>query len=155
MSDKIIIYTDQDELVNLTITLEKDTLWLNLNQIAELFQRDKSVISKHLKNIFEEEELVQEATVANFATVQTEGKRDVERLIEHYNLDAILSVGYRVNSKQGTKFRIWATLGDQVLITHEEHDLDGETYGNILCYLVAEDRNTGTSVSGESVKEEL
>ena len=77
--------------------------------MAELFQRDKSTISRHVKNIFSEGELQRESTVANFATVQTEGDRQVERTIDYYNLDVIISVGYRVKSKRGTQFRIWAT----------------------------------------------
>ena len=85
------------------------TLWLSLNQIATLFERDKSLISRHLKSIYKEGELIREATVAKNATVQSEGNREVERTIEYYNLDAILSTGYRVNSKRGTQFRQWAT----------------------------------------------
>ena len=85
---------------------KKDTVWLSLDQMATLFNRDKSTISKHIKNIFEEGELVHEATVANFATVQQEGDRQVERSIEYYNLDVIISVGYRVKSLRGTQFRI-------------------------------------------------
>lgn len=84
-------------------------MWLSIDQMAELFQRDKSTISRHIKNIYSEEELVQEATVAYFATVQNEGNRQVERSICYYNLDVIISVGYRVKSKRGTQFRIWAT----------------------------------------------
>lgn len=80
-----------------------------MNQIAKLFNRDKSVSSKYLKDIFKTKELNKSTTVAKFATVQHEGNRNIMRNIEHYNLDAILSVGYRVNSKQGTQFRIWAT----------------------------------------------
>lgn len=76
--------------------------------MAELFQRDKSTISRHIKNIFQEGELVQSSTVAKFATVQTEGTRTVERNIDYYNLDVIISVGYRVKSLRGTQFRIWA-----------------------------------------------
>ncbi len=91
------------------VKLEKETVWLSLNQMAELFGRDKSVISRHLNNIFKSKELKRSSTVAFFATVQTEGRRLIERNIEHFNLDAIISVGYRVNSKQGTQFRIWAT----------------------------------------------
>ena len=90
-------------------TFDGDTVWLSIDQMAELFQRDKSTISRHIKNIYSEEELVQEATVAYFATVQNEGNRQVERSICYYNLDVIISVGYRVKSKRGTQFRIWAT----------------------------------------------
>lgn len=91
------------------VNLNEDTVWLSLNQMSELFQRDKSVISRHIKNIYGTEELYREATVAFFATVQNENKRQVKREIEYFNLDVIISVGYRVNSKRGTQFRIWAT----------------------------------------------
>ena len=92
------------------VRLEHESIWLNLNQIATLFERDKSVISRHLHNIYATDGTWGgQATVAFFATVQNEGGRIVERQVEYYNLDAILSVGYRVNSKRGTQFRIWAT----------------------------------------------
>jgi prophage maintenance system killer protein len=84
-------------------------VWLTLNQMADLFGRDKSVVSRHLRNIFVTNELSRKATVAKNATVQIEGDREVTRTVEYYNLDAIISVGYRVNSKRGTQFRIWAT----------------------------------------------
>jgi len=84
-------------------------VWLTLDQMAELFERDKSTISRHIKNVFDEGELEQWATVAKFATVQTEGTRQVERQIEYYSLDVIISVGYRVKSLRGTQFRQWAT----------------------------------------------
>ena len=105
----IIIYTTEDGLSKIKTTFDGDTVWLSIDQMAELFQRDKSTISRHIKNIYSEEELVQEATVAYFATVQNEGNRQVERSICYYNLDVIISVGYRVKSKRGTQFRIWAT----------------------------------------------
>ncbi|MEL7564282.1 MAG: RhuM family protein [Dehalobacterium sp.] len=89
--------------------MENETVWLSLNQMAELFQRDKSVISKHIKNVFDEGELSKDLTVANFATVQREGIREVAREIVYYNLDVIISVGYRVKSHRGTQFRMWAT----------------------------------------------
>ena len=104
----IIMYTTEDGLTKIETTFEEDTVWLSLEQMAELFQRDKSTISRHIKNIFEEGELSQAATVAKFATVQTEGTRTVERNIDYYNLDVIISVGYRVKSHRGTQFRIWA-----------------------------------------------
>ena len=109
MNNSILIYTTPDGKKKLEVNLKDETLWLSLDQIAELFQRNKSTISRHIKNIFEEGELNQEATVAKFATVQKEGDRKVERNIDYYNLDMIISVGYRVNSLQGTHFRIWAT----------------------------------------------
>ncbi len=106
---EILIYQSEAGSTKVDVRIEDETLWLNLNQLASLFQRDKSVISRHLKNIFEEGELNPDSTVANFATVQQEGKRKVLRELEYYNLDAIISVGYRVKSHVATKFRIWAT----------------------------------------------
>ena len=106
---ELVLYTSADGTVRLDIQLEQETVWLSLNQLAELFGRDKSVISRHLRNIYQEGELERQATVAKNATVQSEAGRSVLRDIEYYNLDAIISVGYRVNSKRGTEFRIWAT----------------------------------------------
>lgn len=105
----IELYKSSNGETQIEVKFEKDSVWLSLNQIAELFGRDKSVISRHLKNIYDEVELDFNSTVAKNATVQKEGKRRITRDIEYYNLDAIISVGYRVNSKQGTQFRIWAT----------------------------------------------
>ena len=103
------IFQVKNSAITVEVKLENETIWLNLNQIATLFERDKSVISRHFKNIFNEEELDINSTVAKNATVQNESGRLVTREIEYYNLDAIISVGYRVNSKRGTQFRIWAT----------------------------------------------
>ena len=105
---EIIIYQTEDGLTRINVNMQNETVWLSLDQMAELFQRDKSTIARHIKNIYTEGELVREATVANFATVQNEGERQVERNIEYYNLDVIISVGYRVKSLRGTQFRIWA-----------------------------------------------
>lgn len=105
----IILYQTEDGRTRVDVRFKGETAWLSLNQMAELFQRDKSVISKHIKNTFAEGELRAEATVAKFATVQTEGERTVSRDIEFYNLDVIISVGYRVKSHRGTQFRLWAT----------------------------------------------
>ncbi|TAH42486.1 MAG: Fic/DOC family protein [Betaproteobacteria bacterium] len=91
------------------VRLERDNVWLSLPQLATLFGRDKSVISRHIRNVFAEAELERAATVANFATVQNEGGRAVERQQEHFNLDLIISVGYRVKSREGIRFRQWAT----------------------------------------------
>ncbi len=114
---EIVVYTGPDGTASLEVRLEADTVWLNLSQMARLFGRDKSVVSRHLRNVFATKELDRPSTVAFFATVQREGGHSVERAIEHFNLDAILSVGYRVNSKRGTQFRIWATrvLHDHLL----------------------------------------
>lgn len=108
-NSEIILYQAEDGTTKIDVRLENDTVWLTLNQIAELFQRDKSVISRHIQNIFAEGELSQNSTVANYATVQTENKRSVSRKLDYYNLDVIISVGYRVKSNRGTQFRIWAT----------------------------------------------
>lgn len=108
MSNNIIIYQTDDGQTKIDVAMENDTVWLSLDQMAELFQRDKSTISRHIKNIFEEAELDKNSTVANFATVQYEGEREVSRDITFYNLDVIISVGYRVKSLRGTQFRIWA-----------------------------------------------
>lgn len=106
---EILIYQTEDGLTKIDVNMQNETVWLSLDQMANLFQRDKSTISRHIKNIFDEGELVREATVAKFATVQNEGDRQVERAIEYYNLDVIISVGYRVKSQRGVQFRIWAT----------------------------------------------
>ena len=104
----LIMYTTEDGMTKIQATFDNDTVWLSIDQMAELFQRNKSTISRHIKNIFEEGELSENRTVAKFATVQNEGIREVERDIEYYNLDVIISVGYRVKSLRGTQFRIWA-----------------------------------------------
>lgn len=134
MGSEIIIYQTEDGLTKIDVKLEEETVWLSLEQMADLFQRDKSTISRHIKNIFEEGELVRESTVAKFATVQNEGNRQVERAIEYYNLDVIISVGYRVKSIQGTKFRQWATERLKEYITKgftmDDERLKGNAGGN-------------------------
>jgi len=109
MQNKIQIYQTPEWEIKVNIDLEKETIWLNLNQIAQLFGRDKSTISRHIKNIFKSWELSPDQTVAIFATVQNEGFKQVKRNIEYYNLDMIISIWYRVDSKQATQFRTWAT----------------------------------------------
>ena len=104
---EIILY-QPNETVSLEVRLDEETVWLTLNQMSILFGRDKSVISRHIATIFKEEELEREATVAKNATVQNENGRTVLRTIEYYNLDVIISVGYRVKSQRGTRFRQWA-----------------------------------------------
>ena len=106
---ELIIYQTEDGLTKIDVRMENETVWLSLEQMAELFQRDKSTISRHIKNVFQEGELTEDATVANFATVQSEGDRQVTRNITYFNLDVIISVGYRVKSLRGTQFRIWAS----------------------------------------------
>ena len=105
----IIIYTTNDGKTKIDVKLEEDTLWLTQSQMCELYQTSKSNISEHIKNIFEEGELSREATVRKFRTVQIEGARKVERIVEHYNLDMIIALGYRIRSIIATRFRQWAT----------------------------------------------
>ncbi|MCD4845995.1 MAG: virulence RhuM family protein [Methanosarcinales archaeon] len=102
-------YTGKDGKVNIEVFLKDETIWLTQKAIGKLFGKSKATISEHLKKIFTEGELQMDSTVRNFRTVQTEGSRQVERDLEFYNLDAVISVGYRVNSYQATQFRIWAT----------------------------------------------
>lgn len=106
---QFLLYQTPDGDSQIEVKLQDDTVWLSLDQMAELFQRNKSTISRHIKNVLEDRELQEEATIANFATVQNEGTRKVERVIAYYNLDMIISVGYRVHSYRGVQFRIWAT----------------------------------------------
>ncbi len=105
----VVIFKTEDGKISIDARFSEETVWLSLEQLTALFERDKSTISRHIKNIFEEGELSESATVAKFATVQNEGDRRVERQIEFYNLDVIISIGYRVKSLRGTQFRIWAT----------------------------------------------
>lgn len=98
MNGDLLLYQTEDGQARLEVRLDGETVWLSLNQLAELFQRDKSVISRHIRNIFDEGELSRLSTVADFATVQFEGDREVKRDVEYYNLDVIISVGYRVKS---------------------------------------------------------
>ena len=106
---QVILYQTPDGESKIEVRLENDTVWLSADQMAELFQRNKSTISRHVKNVLEDGELEEASTVAFFATVQNEGDRKVERKIAFYNLDMIISVGYRVHSHRGVQFRIWAT----------------------------------------------
>ncbi len=108
-NNSIIIYEASKGDVRIDVRLENETIWLTLNQIADLFGVDKSGVSRHIKNIYKEAELKEKSTVAKIATVQKEGRRIVERDVEFYNLDMIISVGYRVNSQRATQFRVWAT----------------------------------------------
>ena len=104
----IVLFKTSDETVNLPVSIQDETVWLNKEQIGELFQRERTVISKHIKNIYKENELEEKATCAKFAQVQEEGNRVITRFSEYYNLDVIISVGYRVKSKRGVEFRKWA-----------------------------------------------
>lgn len=107
-NNKILIYSTPEGNTNVSVTVENDTVWLSQQQMAELFGTQKAAISKHISNIYMSGELQKEATVSKMETVKREGYRNVTRKIEYYNLDMIISVGYRVNSIRGTQFRIWA-----------------------------------------------
>jgi hypothetical protein len=118
---EMVIYISPDGTANIDVRLEAETLWLTQNQLEELFSTDRTSLVKHIKNILNTGELVEATTCAKFAQVRLEGKRTVSRDIRYYNLDMILSVGYRVNSKRGTQFRMWA---NRVL---KEHLVQGYT----------------------------
>ena len=127
----IIIYQTEDGLTKIDVNIQGETVWLSLDLMAELFQRDKSTISRHIKNIFSEGELSPETVVANFATTATDGKT---YQVDYYNLDVIISVGYRVKSVRGTQFRIWATqrLREYLIkgFTMDDERLKGNGGGN-------------------------
>ena len=106
---EILLYNNDGEKEFVSVVFRDETFWLSQKAMAELFDVNVPAISKHLQNIYEEEELTREATVSKMETVQEEGSRRVCRTLEHYNLDAIIAVGYRVNSKKATRFRQWAT----------------------------------------------
>ena len=105
-TSEMIIYQTEDGLTKVNVTFDADTVWLSLDQMAELFQRDKSVVSRHIRNIFSEGELIRDSVVAKNATTAADGKK---YQVEYYNLDVIISVGYRVKSQRGVQFRIWAS----------------------------------------------
>lgn len=109
MNSEILIYQNQDGTIKIDVRLEDETVWLTQDQMANLFGKGRSTVAEHIINVFEEGELEQNRTCRKFRQVRMEGNRQVEREIDHYNLDVIISVGYRVKSQQGTQFRIWAT----------------------------------------------
>jgi hypothetical protein len=104
----LVIYQTQDGDVSMNVLVEDDTVWLTQAQIVMLFNSSKANMSEHIKNIYATEELKKESTVRKFRTVRQEGNRDIVRNIDYYNLDMIVALGYRVNTKRGTQFRIWA-----------------------------------------------
>ena len=106
--NQIEIYQTKDGLTEIIVQLQENTIWLSQKQMASLFDKDSDTIGLHLRNIYKTGELIENTTAEYFSVVQKEGKRQVKRNIRYYNLDAIISVGYRVNSKRGTQFRIWA-----------------------------------------------
>ncbi|MBP5365192.1 MAG: virulence RhuM family protein [Bacteroidales bacterium] len=117
--NSVIVYQSDDDSLRLDVQLSEETVWLTQMQMVELFQSSKANVSEHIKNIYQQQELSKEATVRKFRTVQKEGLRSISRMLEYYNLDVIISVGYRINTKRGIMFRKWAT---EVL---KEHLLQG------------------------------
>jgi hypothetical protein len=146
---EFLLYQTTDGSIRIETRMQNETVWLTINQMAELFGVDKSGISRHLKNIYESSELNKKSTVAKFATVQNEGNRPIEREIEYYNLDAIISVGYRVNSIRGTQFRIWATqlLREYIVkgFTMDDERLKNAGGGNYFDELLARIRDIRSS----------
>lgn len=142
--DEIIIYQPEDKSVQIEVRIDGETVWLTQSQMAELLQTTPQNITLHIKNIYKEGELELNSTCKDFLQVQIENKREVKRKTKHYNLDVIISVGYRVKSKRGTQFRIWATrtLKDYLLkgyvITHRLENIERKVYDhdNILESLV-------------------
>ena len=134
MENQIIRYQSEDESTSLEVRVEDETVWLTQAQMVELFQSTKQNISLHINNVYKENELVFDSTVKEYLTVQTEGMRTVNRKLKFYNLDVIISVGYRVKSKRGTQFRIWANkiLKDYLLkgyaVNHRIDSLENEMH---------------------------
>lgn len=143
---EFILYKSEDGKIKIEVRMQNETIWLSINQMAELFQVDKSGISRHLKNIFETGELSRNSVVANFATTANDGKT---YQVEHYSLDAIISVGYRVNSIRGTQFRIWATerLKEYIIkgFTLDDERLKRAGGGNYFDELLARIRDIRSS----------
>ena len=132
--NEIILYETSDHSVKLNVNTDGDTVWLSMEQLTDLFERDKSTISRRIRNVFKEGELERAATVAKFATVQTEGDREITRYIEYYNLDVIISVGYRVKSQRGIEFRKWANkvLKDYIIKGYAVNNKRIEQIGEVI-----------------------
>ncbi len=153
---EIVIYKTPQNEVELKVKLEQETVWLSLHQMTLLFNRDKSVISRHIKNIFQEKELEQDSVVANFATTAADGKT---YQVDYYNLDMIISVGYRIKSQIGVKFRIWASkILKQYLIKgyaiHEKQLLEAKNKFDELkeTVLFLQKQSKKTFLKGEKIK---
>lgn len=149
--NEVEIYQSNDNQIEIRVQFDNETVWLSQKQMAELFVKDTDTIGLHLKNIYVEEELEENATTEFFSVVQTEGKREITRKIKFYNLDAILSVGYRVNSKRGTQFRQWATqrLKDYLV---KGHAINQKRLSENLHYLEQAVKLIQSSSGDESLK---
>lgn len=121
MANQVEVFQNEDGSLQLAVQMQQESIWLSQSQLAELFKTSTDNISLHLKNIYQSGELDENATTEDYSVVRQEGKRQVKRKLKHYNLDAIISVGYRVNSTQATRFRQWATK------TLKQHLLKGYT----------------------------
>lgn len=108
-TNQIILYQDENGITNISVQFVDEDLWINQKQLAEIYDVDRSVITKHINNIYKDAELSEKWTCANFALIQIEGNREIERQVMHYNLDMIIALGYRVQSQVATRFRVWAT----------------------------------------------
>ena len=143
---EFLFYQTEDGRTRLQVRVPDETVWLSLNQLADLFQRDKSVVSRHISNVFDEGELVRDRVVANFATTAADGKT---YQVEFFNLDVIISVGYRVKSARGTQFRIWATqrLREYIVkgFTMDDERLKQRGGGNYFEELLARIRDIRSS----------
>jgi hypothetical protein len=146
---EFLIYQTDDGQTRIQVRVEGDTVWLSQRDMAELFQTTKQNVSLHIQNIYGEGELTPLATVKKYLTVQTEGARQIEREVEHYNLDVIISVGYRVKSLRGTQFRIWATqrLREYIIkgFTLDDHRLKEAGGGNYFDELLDRVRDIRSS----------
>ena len=133
-NEELVLFNSTDGKVSLPVTIKNDYVWLTLDQVAEFFGRDKSTVSRHIHNVFRENELDRSSTVAKNATVQFEGSREIERMIDYYNLDVIISVGYRVKSQRGVEFRKWANtiLKDYILRGYAVNELRMKQLGSTL-----------------------
>lgn len=136
-NNQIIIYQSDDGESKIEVNLKEETIWLSQRQMAELFDKDVRTINEHIHNIYEVQELDRDPTIRKFQIVQKEGNREVKRKIEMYNLDMIISVGYRVNSKRGTQFRIWAT---SVLKNHSFTDGNKRIAAFMFVWFLEENR---------------
>ena len=148
-NNKIVIYQTADGQTQIDVRMENETVWLTQAQMADLFQTDRTSIVRHVNNIYKSEELEREATYAKIAQVQIEGKRKVNRNIPYFNLDMIISVGYRVNSKRGTQFRIWA---NKVL---KDYLIKGYAINNRLSVQKYEELSQLVHLLGRTIKKSL
>ena len=158
---EVVSFTNDEVRLDVNVSPSEDTVWLTLEQIGTLFDRDRSVIGKHIRNIYKEGELEEKSTRANFAQVQTEGKREITREVAYYNLDVIISVGYRVKSKNGVLFRKWANnvLKDYLLKGYVINDkrtlVTNENYINLINRVDSIDNRLSLIEKTETEKERV